>query len=165
MDVGTAVVVLSAVGLVIFSCFQGLDSFQAGWKQTWRSGVALFPILGSVLVIVGFSEVLVPRAWISGALGHDSGIRGIFIASGVGALLPGGPFVVFPLAGAMLGAKAGIGPIVALVSAWAVWSIPRIPLEMSFLGPQATLARLASTVFVPPLAGWIVSRWFEGGAS
>lgn len=51
----------------------------------------------AALLISGFIQVLVPHALVKRWLGKSAGIKGVFVATGVGALTPGGPMLAFPL--------------------------------------------------------------------
>jgi len=46
---------------------------------------------------------------------------------------------------------------VGFVSAWSLWSIQRLPVEMALIDPKAALVRYAITFVVPPLAGLLAS--------
>jgi uncharacterized membrane protein YraQ (UPF0718 family) len=87
-------------------------------------------------------------------------LKGILIASGMGAITPGGPFVSFPLVAALYRAGAGIGPVVAFITAWSLLSISRIPMEIAFVGTRVVLIRVLATVVFPPLAGLIANGLF-----
>ncbi len=164
MEVGSVVLIALAL-VMMFVAFRRADgSLQAGLRGAWRSLVDLLPLLLAIFVVIGFSEVLVPRETIAAWLGKSSGWKGLLIASGVGSLIPGGPFVSFPLIASLYRAGAGLGPVVAFVTAWSLWSLSRLPMEFAILGPRLMLARLASTFFFPPLAGLIATLLFERGS-
>ena len=67
--------------------------------------------------------------------------------------MPGSPYAVFPLVAALYQAGAGMGAVVGFVSAWSLWSVPRLPVEMALIGPRPALVRYAITFVVPPIAG------------
>lgn len=115
----------------------------------------------SLFIIIGLADQFLPRQGIAGWLGCGSGLKGILIASGVGMLIPGGPFVSFPPVAALYRGGAGVGPGVAFLVAWSLWSLSRLPMEFSILGPQLMMARIISTTFFPPLAGLIADFLFE----
>ncbi len=117
----------------------------------------LTPLLLGVFIIVGFAEELVPREFIAQLLGGKSGMRGILLASGLGMLTPGGPFVSYPLVATLYQAGAGIGPLVAFVTAWSLGSVSRLPLEVGIVGIRLTAIRLASSLIFPPVAGLIAT--------
>ncbi|WP_322798836.1 permease [Thermoflexus sp.] len=161
MDIGTIVVLILAAAMVVIAYFRGGEVAAAGWRGTFRALQDFLPLFIGIFVLIGFSEVLIPREIIARWLGPGAGLRGIMIASGVGMLIPGGPFVSFPLIAMLHRAGAGVGAVVAFLTAWSLWSLTRLPLEFAILGPRLMAARLISTLFMPPLAGWIAYRLFD----
>ncbi len=114
---------------------------------------SVIPLLIAAFLIAGFTQVLIPAEVIEKWLGAGSGWRGLFIASLAGGLIPGGPYVYYPIAGGLLKAGAGIGVLVSFISAKNLWSVSRLPFEFALLGPRLTLIRYALTFLVPPLLG------------
>jgi uncharacterized membrane protein YraQ (UPF0718 family) len=161
MDLGTAVVLILAAVMVGVAYARGGEVAAAGWRGVGRAVRDFLPLFLGIFILIGFSEVLIPREVIARWLGPSSGWRGILIASGVGMLIPGGPFVSFPLVAMLYRAGAGIGAVVAFVTAWSLWSLTRLPLEFALLGPRLMVAHLISTLFMPPLAGWIAHLLFD----
>jgi len=47
--------------------------------------------------------------------------------------------------------------VVGFVSAWSLWSISRLPVEMALIDPKAALVRYGITFVVPPLAGLVAN--------
>ncbi len=147
--------------LVALTLLVTLSYLRGGGELVVRglgSGAALLlryaPILLLSFLAAGLAESLVPPTWIRRSLGAESGLRGILIASGAGLLTPAGPFVSMPIAAAMLGAGAGVGSVVAFVTAWSLLAIHRfVAWEVPVLGwPLATL-RYGLCLGVPVLAG------------
>ena len=68
-------------------------------------------------------------------------------------LLPGGPYVVFPLIAVFYGAGAGLGPAVTLVTSWATQALLTITFELPFMGWRFTAIRWGLGLVVPVLAG------------
>jgi hypothetical protein len=58
-------------------------------------------------------------------------------------------------------AGASLGAVVGFVSAWALWSVSRLPLEIALIGPRPALIRYAVTFFVPPIVG-LLAKAVEG---
>jgi hypothetical protein len=52
-------------------------------------------------------------------------------------------------------AGAGFGAVVGFISAWCLWSVSRLPVEIALIEPKVALVRYAITFVVPPLAGLI----------
>jgi hypothetical protein len=47
--------------------------------------------------------------------------------------------------------------VIFFVSAWSLWSVSRLPLEMARIGSKPALVRYGITFLVPPLAGLLAS--------
>lgn len=137
-------------------------AWRTGGPELLRTGLssgAQLLVRYSALLVVSFlaaglAEVLVPQAWVSRALGEDSGLRGILIGTGVGALTPAGPFVAMPIAAVMLRAGAGAGPVVAFVSGWSLLAVHRtLAWELPILGARMTVLRYGVSLALPVIAG------------
>ena len=95
-----------------------------------------------------------PREQVLAWLGEGAGLWGVAIASVLGAFLPGGPMVAFPLAIALARAGAAQPVLVALITAWALMAVNRTLLfEVPLLGARFTLQRILVSVLLAPLAG------------
>lgn len=157
MNTSTFLILGLAGALIVVALFQGNGKTTAGFRASWQAMLDLTPLLLGVFIIVGFAEELVPEEFIAELLGGESGIRGILLASGLGMLTPGGPFVSYPLVATLFKAGASIGPLVAFVTAWSLGSVSRLPLEIGIVGVRLTVIRLASSLIFPPVAGLIAN--------
>ncbi len=133
----------------------GWELVLAGVVGGVRTLLLIAPLLLCAFLIAGLIQVLLTQEKIAYWLGEGSGWRGIFLACISGALLPGGPYVYYPIAVTLLRAGASLGVVVAFISAKNVWSVVRLPLEFALLGPRLTVARLLTTFLVPPLLGFL----------
>jgi len=116
-----------------------------------------------MLLSLGIAQLalaLIPKEQIAQWIGQESGWRGIWIGSLAGVLAPGGPMIVFPMAAGFLQAGAGLGTLVAYVTAWSMWGARILLLESALIDPKFALFRFLSCVFVPPLAGGIAHLVF-----
>jgi uncharacterized membrane protein YraQ (UPF0718 family) len=93
------------------------------------------------------------RTWI----GPGTGLRGVFIGTAAGMLLPGGPYVVFPLIGTLYSSGAGLGPTLAMITSWALLALLSVSFELPFLGWRFSLLRLSLSLSLPILIGLIAS--------
>lgn len=87
------------------------------------SGIFLGSLVGRFL----------PREAVAGTLGRGSGLRGIVLGTAVGSIMPGGPYVVFPVAARLVSSGAAVPPIVAMIFAWSCTNLTRIPQELAYL--------------------------------
>jgi uncharacterized membrane protein YraQ (UPF0718 family) len=130
-----------------------------------RGGALLLrelPLLVAAFLIAGLIQALVTKEMIERWLGRGSGWRGIGLACLGGALIPGGPYVYYPIAAALMGSGAGLGVLVAFVTAKNLWSISRLPMEFALLGPYLTWVRFVITFIIPPIMGFIAEAIFGG---
>ncbi len=123
-----------------------------------RTFLTMLPLILCAFMCEGLIKTLVPAAWIQKWLATEAGWRGIAIGCVAGALTPGGPYTSFPIAMVLLRAGAGLGTVVAYLTAWQLWSFTRYPMEIAFVGVKVTVLRFAVTCFVPPLAGFL-AHW------
>ena len=153
MDTTTLVLAVAAAVLLALAFRRGpsvaLDGLLAAWLTLRRNLVLL--ILGFVLA--GLVQVLIPRDLINRWLGDQAGVKGILIGCVVGGLVPGAPYATFPLVASLYQAGASLGAVVGFVSAWALWSVSRLPVEIALIDPRPALIRYAITFVVPPIAG------------
>ena len=155
MDTTTLVLAVIAVLLLIIAFWRGRDLPLAGLQIAGRTLWRNLPLLLVSFVIAGVAQVLIPKDLITGWLGSEAGIKGVLIGSVVGGLVPGAPYAAFPVVGALYKSGASLGAVVSFVSAWSLWSVTRLPVEMALIDPKAALIRYAITFIVPPIAGLI----------
>ncbi len=160
-DFGTWLLIGLAAALVAFAAWRSDGSLSAGWRATWQSLVQFLPLLLAIFIIIGFADALLPRELIASWLGGGTGFRGVMIGTALGAVTPGGPFVSFPLAATLYQGGAGVGPMVAFLVSWGLLSFSRLPMELAIVGPKLTVARLVSSLILPPIAGGIALLLFE----
>ena len=80
----------------------------------------------------------------------------ILIAGLVGALLPRGPIISFPVAIALMELGAGTPQLVAFLTAWSAFAMHRLLMwEIPLMGMAFASKRLLVSVVLPPIAGLI----------
>jgi len=153
MDTTTLILAVVAVLLLAIAFLREQDLPLSGLLTAGRTLWRNLPILLLGFVIAGLVQVLVPREVISGRLGAQAGVKGVLVACVAGGLMPGAPYAVFPLAGALYQSGAGLGAVVGFLSAWSLWSVSRLSVEVALVDPKAALVRYGITFVVPPIAG------------
>ena len=148
------IAVLVAVSVVLVWRRDGIN----GVTEILYGDLALFgEILPRVLagcLLGAFIAEILPHDKVSRALGPESGLKGLLIGTAFGAILPGGPFTVYPVAAALLTIGADFGAIIAMVVSWTLIGYGRaIAWELPILGTDFTLWRIAFSVPIPILAG------------
>ena len=162
MLIPTIIMGVIAIALLYIGYQKGGGEHILGLKSAGNLLLQLVPLLILAMIVAGMAQVLIPREMISKWIGAESGFRGILIGTGMGAIMPGGPFVSMPIAAGFLRVGAGVGTMVALLTSWSLWAVTRLPLEIGIMGWKFTLIRIACTFFFPPIAGLIANRFFSG---
>ncbi len=117
------------------------------------------------LMLGAFLVEIIPAELLQQALGPETGFQGILIASLAGSMLPGGPFISFPIAIAFFKAGAGAPQLMALLTGWSIWAIHRtLNFELPMMGARFIALRWASSFLFPPFAGLacaLVLHWMN----
>jgi len=162
MLIPTVIMGVIAIVLLVIVYQRGGGEHILGLKLAGNLLLQIIPILIFAFIIAGMIQVLVPTEMISRWVGAESGFRGILIGTAIGGFMPGGPYVSLPIAAGLLRAGAGIGTMVALITAWSLLAVARLPIEIGLIGWKFTLIRLACVFFFPPIAGLIANKFFSG---
>lgn len=164
MNLSLIMLIIMAAGAVLFAWLKDrslpLEGLWAGGRLL--GGVWVELLLG--FIIAGMLEVLVSPAEITAWLGTESSFRGIVAGWMAGLLLPGGPYLLFPIAANLLRTGAAPGVLIALITAKTLVSpIRMLTYEAPLLGWPMTLARCLPALLAPPLMGligqWIFDQW------
>lgn len=156
--VALSAVVLALAGVAWWK--GGQDLALEGLRQGFQTLVSVTPILLAAFLTAGLTNVLISKELVERWLTTSAGWRGILLGCIGGALIPGGPYVYYPIAGSLLQSGAGVGVLVAFVTAKNLWAVSRLPYEFALLGPRLTLMRSALTLIFPPLLGYLAEILF-----
>lgn len=162
MLIPTIIMAIIAITFLIIGYSQGEGQHIKGLESALRMTIDILPLLIFAFIMAGMVQVLLPRELLSKWVGEESGLRGLLIGTLAGSLTPGGPYVSLPVAAGLLRSGASVGTMVAFISAWSLWAISRLPLEIGILGWKFWMARFACTFFFPPIAGFIAQTFFSG---
>ncbi len=134
---------------------------KQGFAGLRQGGVTSLLLLRSVarmlvlgMLLAAMTQVILPEEVITRWMGEESGFTGILIGTAVGAVVPGGPYVVIPLAGSIFLSGAGVGAVAAFLTAWNTIPVTRTMMwELPFLGGAFTSSRLLVNLPFPIVAG------------
>jgi uncharacterized protein len=134
---------------------QGLASGARLFRSVWLE-------LALGFALAGLFDVLVPHESLVRWLGEDHGGRGILVAWAVGLLIPGGPYVFFPVVASLFAKGVSAGALITLITAKTLVSpIRMLTYEAPLVGWPLTWARFVPAVLLPPLVG-LVGQWLFG---
>jgi len=155
MTTATYVLVVVALILLIFALIRGRDLAIEGLKLAGSTLWNNLAIMLAGFIIAGLMQVLLPKELIAKWLGNASGVKAVLLGCLAGGIIPGSPYAVFPIVAGFYKAGAGLGAMIGFVTAWSLWSISRLPVEIALINPKAALIRYGITFLVPPAAGLI----------
>jgi uncharacterized membrane protein YraQ (UPF0718 family) len=162
MLIPTIVMAVLAIILLYIGYSKGQGQHITGLNIAFKLTLQILPLLIFAFIMAGMIQTLLPHELISKWIGEESGMRGILIGTLAGGITPGGPYVSLPVAAGFLRAGAGVGTMVAFLTAWSLWAIGRLPMEIGILGWKFTAVRLVCTFFFPPIAGFLAQLLFSG---
>ncbi|MGF1527442.1 MAG: hypothetical protein ACFCBW_11720 [Candidatus Competibacterales bacterium] len=121
--------------------------------------LAVLPKVIAGVLLAGLLAVLLPREQVAAWLGQGSGVYGLILSAAVGALLPGGPAMVFPLGVTLIARGADGGAVTAYLLGWALLSLNRtLVWEVSFMGFELAALRWGICLPLPVVVGALVRR-------
>ena len=162
MTTATVTMVVLALGLLIYAWRRGDGSHRRGVELGWKTLLRTLPLLLVAFGIVGFVNALSPQDLVRDLIGPGSGWKGLFLGEALGMLLPGGPYVVFPLIAVLYEAGAGLGPAVTLITSWATQALLSMTFEVPFMGYRFAAIRWGLGLAFPVLAGALAQLIFGG---
>lgn len=147
-------VALAAVSSAAVLWLKGTAVFVEDMRHALGLLVTVMPSIAVGLLLGGLAMQLTDPKRVAPVLGAQSGWFGLVLATGLGAITPGGPFAAFPIVYAFFLAGADIGAVVAYLTAWSVIGLHRVVVwELPLLGFDFALARAVSSLPLPVLAG------------
>lgn len=141
--------------LVWLAWRRGPDVLGAGLKSGTLDFLHLLPRLAIGVVGSGFLAALLPPDLVRSWLGPESGLAGLVIATVAGTLTPGGPVVGFAIGSTALKGGAGLVPVVAYATAWALFAVQRLFVwELPVMPARVVWLRVVASLPLPFLAAW-----------
>jgi len=161
MLIPTVIMGILAIILLSIGYFRGEGEHLLGLKSGMKMTIQILPLILLAFIVAETVRILVPHELLSKWVGKESGLRGVLLGTVAGALAPGSPYTNLPIAAGLLHSGASVGTAVAFLTGWSLWSLARLPLEVSIMGWRFTLIRIVSTFFFPPIAGLVANRFFS----
>lgn len=165
---GPAIFALSLMTVSGSLCWYlyGWETVRQVLFEDWDLMVNVLPRMALGVLMYGLLTVLVPRDWVAKHMGRDAGLKGLIIGTLAGAVTPGGPWVIYPVAAMLLRFGAEVGAVVAFIISWSVLGMNRFLVwEVSFLGEHMATLRILAALPLPILGGllirqfWPETRW------
>lgn len=124
--------------------------------------LTVLPKVAAGVLVAAFLRILLPKEVVARWIGERSGLRGLAVATLAGAIIPGGPMTIFPIATALYLSGADRGATIAFITSWLTIGINRaIVWELSFFGPEFVILRTLISLPIPILVG-VAARMLPG---
>ncbi len=156
MNSATIILWCITIFMFFFSWREGPKTTRRGMELALETTKQNALLILLAFIIVGFVNILSPEELVTAWIGPGSGWTGILLAEFLGLMLPGGPYVVFPLIAILNQAGAGLAPVITLITSWSTQSLLTISFELPFMGWRFTAIRWSLGLFIPLLTGLIV---------
>lgn len=140
-----------AAAVILFAATQG--KLGEGLRASGRAAASFGPVLVVAILVMGFTEVLLPQGWVERWLSDAAGPRGLVVAWLAGVLTPGGSVLGFPLAAGLVKTGASPAVVVTYLTSMALLNLLRLPMEAGLYGPRMLLLRVVACLVVPFVAG------------
>lgn len=118
--------------------------------------VTFTPKMFLAFIVAALVTALVSREVIARWLGDQAGMKGVTLATGIGAVTPGGPMISFPLVNALSRAGSSRPSMIAYLTSWEVLGFQRIMIwELPLLGVEYAALRIFSSIPLPFIAAFL----------
>ncbi len=144
---------LLLIVVVLALIFEGTDGLIQGIEGSGSLSLRALPFFLVGIGLAGMVQVLVPPSVVGKWMGDEAGLGGLAIGISAGALMPGGPYVAYPIAASLMASGAGIGPMAGFMSSRNVFAANRLLIwDIPFLGAPLAFARIIATLALPPIS-------------
>ncbi|MFZ0451584.1 MAG: permease [Desulfatiglandaceae bacterium] len=135
----------------------GMPLVLSGLKEGGLMLAEIAPLLAAAFLLAGLIQVMVSREFIERWLGRGAGVKAVLLGAVAGALVPGGPYISYPIAASFFIGGAEIGTVMAFIAAKNVWTLTRLPMEVALLGVRITVLRYIVTFLIPVIVGLLAN--------
>ncbi|MCG6884842.1 MAG: hypothetical protein LJE62_13920 [Silicimonas sp.] len=161
MNILIGSILLVALAAWLWSKLPDAAARERALAETRRLGLFILPRISVALIGAAFFADLLPEERVRTLFGSGAGLTGLLLATVLGPLTPGGPFVCFAVAAAGLHVGATPQAVLAYVTSWALFSMTKtLAYEVPLMGVRFTARRFALSFPIPFLvaaAGYFVS--------
>ncbi|GAW92345.1 permease [Calderihabitans maritimus] len=158
--IGMAVAVVVLAGLAYLR--GGLVAVGQGIILGGQTLLSVSFLLVVAFATAGLIQALLSKEVVGRWMGKEAGWKGLLVGGIAGALIPGGPYVYYPLAATFLVSGADIGSVITFIVAKNLWTLSRLPMEIALVGIKITAVRYIVTFLFPILMGVLANMFFAG---
>ncbi len=132
--------VLAFLGLGV-AFFKDREKAMKSLRVAGKSLFKILPMILIIVIVVGLLLGFVPPDQIARFFGEQTGIFGVLIIGGIGAIMHIPSLIAFPLAASLLESGASIMAAAAFITTLTMIGTVYLPMEMRVLGKKFALLR------------------------
>lgn len=156
--------IAAVVAVVLVLVLRGREALGEALWEAIKIAAFVAPMVVAGLFLGGLARSMIDPAKITPILGKESGWRGLWLATLLGIITPGGPYTAFPIVYALYISGADIGATIAYVTAWCMMGVQRlVNWEIPFLGADFVIVRMIATtpfvILAAALARYLSKTW------
>jgi len=106
----------------------------AGLRIGGTSLMKTLPVIIAGFAMAGLLQALIPKAFLVKWLGSQQGLKGVLLATVLGAVTPGPIVVPLAVVAGLAKGGAGMGSMLAYLIAWDVIAVRKAPMTVAFWG-------------------------------
>jgi len=125
-------------------------------KIAGKSFIKLLPMVFVIIIIIALLLGFVPSEQISKFVGEQSGITGILLVGGLGAILHIPALLAFPLASSLLEEGASVSAVAAFITTLTMIGAVTLPLEIKELGKKIAILRNGISLIIAIIIALII---------
>lgn len=139
----TTVLVINAIAIIgiLISLAKEREKTIQALKVACKSLFKMLPLVFTIVIVVGLFMGFIPPENIEVFFSQQSGISGILIITGLGAVLHIPSLIAFPLASSMLDNGASVSSVAAFITSLTMVGTILLPLEIKILGRKIAFLR------------------------
>jgi len=137
------------------------DHFPAAISMSSRYLKEMILVFPAVLIVMGLDDLWVPTTLVKKYLGHNSSLKGKFIAIILGTMPTGPMYIAFPIAAELLRKKASLSNVIIFLGVWASLKVPQLGVEIQFIGLKFSILRFIFTLISIIIIGIIMEKMID----
>jgi len=137
------------------------DHFPAAISMSSRYLKEMLFVFPAVLIVMGLADLWVPTTLVKKYLGHNSSLKGKFIAIILGTMPTGPMYIAFPIAAELLRKKASLSNVIIFLGVWASLKVPQLGVEIQFIGLKFSILRFIFTLISIIIIGIIMEKMID----
>lgn len=141
MSITAIVINVFALVSLLMAFFKDQEKAVRSLKVAGKSFFKILPMILIIVIVVGLLLGFVPPDQIAKFFGEQTGVLGVLVIGGIGAVIHIPSLVAFPLAASLLESGASVMAAAAFITTLTMIGTVYLPVEIRILGKKLALLR------------------------